>query len=223
MVKRTYISQNELDRILDYLKLHEIWNYYLIIYNLVIHQKPYFELKGSDLIIPDGIPVPKKNPLDYTIRAVNKQLKIYNGKVGIWDVVLTTKTFSRRFTIKGEIFYGVLEKHKNSYNKNDEGYVYIVKHSHRNPEISKQLTDKKIGISYDYTKRINSLTLGTIGVEVVKAWKMSRQMTQILERILHDELKEYRLVGEWFSDENNELVDKVEKLVLSYTPSIVEN
>jgi hypothetical protein len=189
---------------------------------LVIYQKPYFELKGSELIVPDGIPVPKKNPLDLTIRAVNKQLKNYNGKVGIWDVVLTTKTFSRRFTIKGEIFYGILEKHKISYNKNDEGYVYIVKHNHRNPEISKLLTDKKIGISYDYTKRINSLTLGTIGVEIVKAGKMSRQMTQILERILHDELKEYRLVGEWFLDEDNKLVDKVEKLVLSYTPSIVE-
>jgi|688.fasta_scaffold302069_1 hypothetical protein len=219
MGKRTYISQDELDRILAYLKLNEIWNYYLIIYNLVISQKSYLELKGSDLIIPEGIPVPKKNPLDFTIRAVNKQLKIYNGKVGIWDVVLTTKTFSRRFTVKGEIFYGVLEKHKNSYNKNDEGYVYIVKHSHRNPEISKLLTDKKIGISYDYTKRVNSLTLGTIGVEVVKSWKMSRHMTQILEKILHKELIKYNLIGEWFSDDDGELVNKVEKLVMSYTPT----
>jgi hypothetical protein len=97
--------------------------------------------------------------------------------------------------------------------------VYIVKHSHRNPEISKLLTDKKIGISYDYTKRVNSLTLGTIGVEVVKSWKMSRHMTQILEKILHKELIKYNLIGEWFSDDDGELVNKVEKLVMSYTPT----
>lgn len=221
MEKRTYINQSELERILSYLKVNKMWNYYLMIYNLVLTEKPFIKLKDYKITVPEGIPIPDKNPFNMTIRGVNKQLKTIQYKVGLGDVNLTTKIFSRRFTVKGEIFYGILDKHKISYDKNEDGYVYIVKHSHRNPEISKMLTDKKIGISYDYTKRINSLTLGTIGVEVIRAWKMSKHMTQYLEKVLHNEFNEYKLVGEWFSDYDNTLVDKVEKIVLSYTPTVV--
>lgn len=223
MSKRGYITQGELDKILTYLKVNEIWNYYLIIYNLVLTQKPFKNFKKSDLVIPEGIPVPENNPFDSTIRGVNKQLKVYQYKLGLRDVNLTTKIFSRRFSVRGEIMYGILDRSKVSYNKDGDGFVYVVKHIHRNPEISKLLTDKKIGISYDFTRRINSLTLGTIGVEVIKSWKMSRKMTQYIERILHEEFKERRLVGEWFSDEDGELVNKVEKLISSYTPKLVES
>lgn len=95
--------------------------------------------------------------------------------------------------VSGKIFYGILNTDKNSYKKTEEGYVYIVKHSHRNPEISKRLTDKKVGISFDYTRRINGLTLGTIGIEVIRAWKMSSHMARFMEKTIHNELKECQI------------------------------
>jgi hypothetical protein len=216
MTKRTYITQDELDRILSYLKLNKIWNYYLIIHNLVLSGKSYKDLKLTDLNIPSGIPIPETNPFSISIRAVNKQLKNYQSKIGLRDVNLTTKIFSRKFTVRGEIFYGMINKQKISYIKGDESYIYILKHKHRNPEISKMFTDKKIGISHDYIKRIENLTLGTIGYEVLRTWKTSSKLVKFLEKNIHYELSDLKLVGEWFSDENNILIERVEKIISSY-------
>ena len=65
MENKTYISQQDLDKFLSYLKLNKIWNYYLIVYNLAYSDKTYIELqKGdtSEIIVPEGIPYPKENP-----------------------------------------------------------------------------------------------------------------------------------------------------------------
>lgn len=225
MENRTYITQEELDRFLNYLKLSKLWNYYLIVYNLVMSQRPYVEFKKmgvKELLIPQDIPIPNSNPFNLTIRGVNKMLKEYQFKSGIEGVIFSTKLFSRRFTLKGEIFYGILEKQKISYSKGKEGYVYVAKHNHRNPEVSKLLTDKKVGISYDYMKRMEGLTLGTVGIEVLRAWKMDKDMIKFMESKIHSKLKERKLIGEWFSDEDNNLVEMVENIVLSFTPSEVK-
>lgn len=225
MENRTYITQQELDRFLNYLKLSKLWNYYLIIYNLVMSQQPYIEFKKKEvkeLLIPEDIPIPKDNPFKLTIRGVNKTLKEYQTRCGIRGVTFSTKLFSRRFIIKGEIFYGILEKQKISYKKGEEGYVYIAKHNHRDPEVSKLLTDKKVGISYDYIKRMESLTLGTVGIEVLKAWKMNKDIIKFMESKIHSKLKERKLIGEWFSDENNDLVELVDNMVMSFTPSEIK-
>lgn len=225
MKKRTYISQSELDRFLNYLKVSGKWNYYIIIHNLVIQQIPYVKLRKlpmSKLLIPEDCPIPTENPCSLIIRTINKQLKIYQAKCGIRDANFTTKLFSRRFTVKGEIFYGVLEENKITYKNESEGYVYIIKHSHRNPEISKLLTDKKIGISHDYLKRIGSLTLGTVGVEIIKVWKVSSSIIRFIENMLHTTFRERNLVGEWFSDEDDKLVGMVEEMISSFVPHEVK-
>lgn len=97
MEKKTYISQEELDRIMSYIKLCEDWNYYIILHNLVVHQRHFNELKDTKPIIPEGIPIPEKNPFEITIRAVNKRLKFYQYKLGLKDINLSTKIFSKRF------------------------------------------------------------------------------------------------------------------------------
>lgn len=177
----------------------------------------------SKLHFPLDTPIPKSNPFKMSIRGVNKSLKIHGRKCGISDISLTTKIFSRRFTLNGEIYYGTTIKDVKTYKKGEEGYIYVVRHSHRNPDVSKLLTDKKIGISYDYTKRLSSLTLGTVGIEIVKVWKMNSSLMKLLEKNIHEKLIERNLVGEWFSDEKNDLVDIVDNIIESHTPKIVLN
>jgi hypothetical protein len=219
MEKKTYLTQEELDKFLTYLKKIKKWKYYLIVYNLVLLKKTYKEMKKMDIIIPEGIPDPNCNPFLMNIRSVNKALKIFQAQCGIRDIPFTTKLFSRRFLMDGKIYYGTFKEKKLSYSKEEYGFIYIVKHTHRNPEVSKLLTDKKIGISFDYRKRIQQLTLGTVGIEVVKMWKSNNSLIMKLEKDIHSKLKERNLIGEWFSDEDDQLVGIVSNIILSYTPS----
>ena len=222
MKKRTYISQEELNIFLNFLKEKQIWNYYLIVYNLAHSNKTYIELKNSeisDLIIPDGIPIPNENPFKIAISGVSHRLKLHQTLCGIRNVNFCTSLFKKKFTINGEVYYGVLEEKRSKNRKINRGYIYVLKHTHRDPNVSKLLTDKKIGISYDIGKRTKLLTLGTVGIEVVKFWEMEYKNCQVLEKKIHEQFKNRNIIGEWFSDENDDIVKIIEKIILekSYT------
>lgn len=216
MDKKTYVSEEQVNLFLSFLKSKEHWNYYLIVYNLIHSKKTYIELqKGNleDILVPDNIPIPNKNPFVINISGVSHQLKIYQAQCGILGVNFSTRLFKRKFLMNGGVYYGSLPQGKSVNRKLDEGYVYIVKHIHRNPEISKLLTDKKIGITYDIEKRTKQLTLGTVGIEVIKLWKTSNSLIQFFEKKIHEQLRDRNLIGEWFSDEDNNLVSIVEEII----------
>jgi hypothetical protein len=220
MSKRTYLYQEELDRLMNYLKGSEKnWlNYYFIIYNMVTFSKPFNEMKKvpfKDMVFPKDIPVPTHNPFDITLRSLNKQIKIASARVGIRDVNITTKLFSKKFLVGGIVCYGVLKESKNNYSRKEYGCIYCLKHSHRNPEISKLFTDKKIGRSIDYDKRVKTITLGPVGVELIKKWEIPTSKLNKVEKTLHSEFRERNIIGEWFDDPNNELCDKVEQIIMN--------
>lgn len=216
MENKTYVSQEKVDLFLSFLKSKELWNYYLIVYNLIHSQKTYVELQKGNLdniIVPEEIPLPNKNPFTIKINGVNTQLKIYQTQCGIRGVNFSTKLFKKKFSMGGEIYYGSIPQKSNKNRVLDEGYVYIFKHIHRNPEVCKLLTDKKIGITYDIDKRSKQLTLGTVGIEVVRLWKSSSDTVQFFEKEIHSRLRDRNLIGEWFSDEDDSLVGIVENII----------
>ena len=216
MDKKTYISQETVDKFLSFLKRNRLWNYYLIVYNLIHSKKTYIGLQKGDLsniLIPEGIPIPKKNPFILKITGVNTQLKIYQKRCDITDVNFSTRLFKTKFTMGGKTFYGKINQEKSKNRNIDVGYVYVIKYVHRDPEISKLLTDKKVGITYDINKRLKQLTLGTINVEVVKVWEYKTKTVKFFEKKIHSKLKERNLIGEWFSDEDNSLIDVVDNIL----------
>jgi hypothetical protein len=223
MDKRTYISNDELNRFLNYLKVNKRWGYYVIIYNITKTGKSFTELKKINFIdieIPKDVPIQDKNPFNITIRSFNQFLNLHGALSGLREIHFSTKLFLNKFMFKGNIYYGTMEKDRKSYKMMpNEGYLYIVKHVHRNPDVSKLLTDKKVGFSSNYLKRIEGLTLGTVGIELIKYWKMSMVMVKFIEKEIHNKLKDRQIIGEWFSDDDNQLVDMVSNIISSYTPS----
>lgn len=217
MKKRTYLYQEELDRLMDYLRVTKYYDYYFIIYNMTHLEKSYNELKKlsyNKLVFPSDIPVPTKNPFGLSIRGINKQLKIIQTRVGIREVVISTKLFSKKFFVGGIVCYGKLIENKNNYEHGEYGHIYMLKHCHRNPEVSKMLTDKKIGISIDYEKRVKGITLGPVGVEVIKTWKIPTRVMKKMERQIHKTFIDCNIVGEWFDDPNDILMERVDNLLM---------
>lgn len=225
MKKETYISQERVDLFLSYLKKKNLWNYYIIVYNLIHSKKTYVELqkgKFEDLIIPNDIPTPPKNPFLLNITGVNTQLKVYQFDCGIRDVNFSTRLFKTKFTFGGKIFYGKLPPQEKNKNRDiDNCYIYVFKYVHRNPDICKLLTDKKIGITYDVNKRTKQLTLGTVSIQIIKLWKASSKTIKFLEKEIHSVLRERNLIGEWFSDDDDTLINLVENIINHNVPKEV--
>jgi hypothetical protein len=164
--------------------------------------------KLSEILVPNGIPKPTTNPFLIDICGVNFQLKLHQTFCGIRDVVkFSTRLFRAKFMMNGKVYYGSVKKKRTSLREFEEYYIYLLKHCHRNPEISKLLTDKKIGITNNVKKRIKLLTLGPVEIEVVKLWKTTHSKAVLMEKKIHSKLSDRRLVGEWFSDEENNLIN----------------
>ena len=219
MENKTYISQQDLDKFLSYLKLNKIWNYYLIVYNLAYSDKTYIELqKGdtSEIIVPEGIPYPKENPFSINICGVNSRLKIHQTLCGIRGLRFSTRLFRQKFIMNGEVFYGTVKKKRTTPMEIENCFVYILKHSHRDSNVSVLLKDKKVGISTDMNKRTKLLTLGPVGIEIVRLWKTTTKKAKLLEKNIHEKLSNRHLTGEWFSDETSDLVGIVESMVSEY-------
>jgi hypothetical protein len=217
---RSYITQKEVDILLTYLKENKKWDYYIIVYNLIHLQKTYVpmsKLSVNDLLIPDEIPIPDKSPFSLAITGVNQRLKVYLNECGIKDLNISSKFFSRKIIINNETVYGFIKQQKKTFDKNKDGFIYVLKYYHLQSEICKQLTDKKVGITYDLEKRVKNLTLGPIDVKVVKYWKMDYSLCMECEKILHNRLSDRRIIGEWFTDNDNSLIEIVEnELIKNY-------
>ena len=216
MEKKTYITQDDLDKFLLFLKSKSIWNYYLIVYNLAYSDKTYKELQISDIsqiIIPEGIPHPNENPFLINICGVNTQLKIYQTFCGIRGLRFSTRLFRQKFFMDGQVFYGTLKKKRTSPTEFENCFIYILKHSHRDLRISQMFTDKKVGISTDMSKRTKLLTLGPVGIEVIKTWVTTPLKARMFEKRIHGKFKSRKIIGEWFSDENNDLIGIVENII----------
>jgi hypothetical protein len=226
MEKLKYVNQGHLDKILKYLEETENWTYYYMIYNMVHTGLSFSQLKKKkgDLLIPKGIPEPPKNPFSLHIRTVNKQLKVYFVFAGIHDVLPSTFSFINKMTLDGQIFYGMSPRSNTQQptrvKKEGIGFIYLVRHIHNNPIINNLLTDKKIGVSINVKGRMNSLTLGTIGLEVLKVWELDLSYAYKLEKKIHKILHKRHLVGEWFEDSDNTLINEL--LSIMDSNSIVE-
>jgi hypothetical protein len=222
MEKLKYLNQGHVDKILKYFIDTENWTYYYIVYNMVHTGLSFSELKKNkgNLLIPNGVPNPPKNPFDLQIRTVNKQLKIYFAFAGMFDVSPSTFSFIHKMTVNGEIYYGMSPRSnvfskKENKSKEGRGFIYFIKHRHLNPEISKLLTDKKIGVSKNVKGRMNSLTLGPIDLEVLKVWEMDLEHAYKLEKKIHKVFREKHLVGEWFKDSDDKLIDELTLIINS--------
>jgi hypothetical protein len=216
MDNKSYISQEDLDKFLLYLKLKKKWNYYLIIYNLAYSDKTYVELQRGDvseLLIPEDIPYPIKNPFLINICGVNTHLKIHQNFCGIVGPRFSTRLFRQKFTMDGNVYYGRIKKGRIPLMGIDKCYIYVLKHSHRNLTISNLLSDKKVGISTNVNKRTKLLTLGPVGIEIVKLWETTNHKAKKLEKKIHKKLKYRNLTGEWFSDESGDLIQIVENII----------
>jgi hypothetical protein len=45
-----------------------------------------------------------------------------------------------------------------------------------------------------------------VGIEIVKLWKSNSSIVQFFEKEIHSRLRDRKLIGEWFSDEDDSLV-----------------
>jgi hypothetical protein len=215
-MEKNYISEEDVKRLLDYYILTENWDYYFIVYNLTIFGKKFSSIKKMDInqfVLPNNIKIPEKNPFYRQIRTINKQFKIHAAKARIRDVNISTKIFTKKFMIGGKLYYGVPEKEIHERDDNEYGFLYVLKHTHRDDKLNSMLTDKKIGISNNCNRRIKELTLGTVGIEVLKTWKIKNRMIHKIEKKIHSKLIERRLIGEWFSDEVNTIIDEVDNII----------
>lgn len=94
-----------------------------------------------------------------------------------------------------------------------EGFIYVGQYFHRNGLDLQKLgiTEKKIGKTINLTQREKGLnsTKMTIGYVMVAAFKVPNM--EKVEKSIHYLLDHNRLDGEWFTDPNNDLINRVRK------------
>lgn len=92
-------------------------------------------------------------------------------------------------------------------------YIYIGQYYHKHGLDLQELgiTEKKIGLTKDLNDREKALnsTKMTIGYVVAAAWKVD-DMRKV-ESALHNILAHDRLDGEWFTDREGDLIQRVDK------------
>ena len=94
-------------------------------------------------------------------------------------------------------------------------YIYIGQYFHYHGKDLQEmgLTEKKIGKTINLDKREIQLnrTKGTIGYTYVAAWEVNDMDS--VELALHTAFDDNRLSGEWFDDVNDDLVERVHKMI----------
>ena len=97
----------------------------------------------------------------------------------------------------------------------DKEYLYVGEYYHTRVNLQEAgITEKKIGITTRPSKRADGILSGTkntIGFKYIKLWEIDG--AQRLETALHGLLKNERLNGEWFRDNNGDLVNKVTNML----------
>ena len=94
-------------------------------------------------------------------------------------------------------------------------YIYIGQYFHKHGKDLQEfgITEKKIGYTKDPDSREKGLsnTKMTIGYKYIAIWKVEN-MT-FVEDMLHTAFGDNRLSGEWFEDPNDDLVERVNKII----------
>jgi hypothetical protein len=160
----------------------------------------------------------KNNIVQYSLQYTNRKIKEYQRYAGIPKTVdMSTKIFySKMFLESGEVhgFIKYVRKNKLIDNQPKNNFLYVVRHKHRDERVNDLLTDKKIGITHDLNNRTKGLTLGPIEIECIKVWKVDISFIHKVERILHKKFENRKIIGEWFEDNDNTIIEKVEKEIM---------
>jgi hypothetical protein len=92
----------------------------------------------------------------------------------------------------------------------EEKLLYIAKYSH---EINGVGVIKKIGKTTNINGRMKNLTIGVVEVTPIVTYLGESSLIDKLETDLHNTLKEFKIKGEWFSDDDDIIIGFVENQV----------
>lgn len=232
--KRTYITKEELNKVLTYLKDNKLYEYYLIVLCLselsikfnylkdLTWDKTNILFSNKQDVLNELQTIRGKNNDDkiikMTIRGFNKTIKKHQIKMGMNHIIdFSTKLFNTKIIIDSKEVYGYIEYKGSSkiLKERKDNYIYVLKHNHRNNTINNLLTDKKIGITNNPYNRKSTLTLGPVGIECLKLWKVDVCFIGKIEKLLHKKFEKRNVIGEWFEDENNSLITEIEKEIMT--------
>lgn len=244
MNRRTYITREELNKVLKYLKEKKLYRHYVIILCLsellikfknlqqLTWDKAYLMFSDRPHIV-DELKYIKEYMLDahksvrghdrnkvvqMSLRGFNKVLKEHQRYIGLREISdFSTKIFNTKIIVESEEVFGYIEhkRSKNLLEEKKDNYIYIIRHTHRDERINELLTDKKIGITNNPYNRKNSLTLGPIDVECLKLYKVEVSFIGRVEKLLHKKFVQRNIIGEWFEDKDNVLITEVEKEIMT--------
>lgn len=93
-------------------------------------------------------------------------------------------------------------------------FVYIAEYQHKRGVNLQEVgvTEKKIGKCECIIKREKSLnsTMGSIHTTIIAAWKpYAGQTNKDIERALHTLFKDNKIRGEWYDDDDGDLVERI--------------
>lgn len=239
MDRRTYITKDELNKVLKYLKDNELYRHYVItlcLCELTIKFKDLETLTWDRLylILADRTELitefkslrelmlvtykstsghDRSKVVQMTLRGYNRSMKEHQRYMGLRHIAeFSTKLFNTKMTMDSGEAYGYIEyrRSKNIDLDRKDNYIYVLKHTHRDEMISNQLTDKKIGITNNPRNRKMSLTLGPVGIECIKLWKVDVSFVGRIEKLLHTKFTYRKIIGEWFTDKDDDLIELIE-------------
>lgn len=237
-MKKTYITKNELKSLLDTLKSHKKYDFYIIIKCLTELNIGFKELEKmtwdklaivlsdrkdlyNELIeLRDMSNIKRRTIkenyiLQFSNQHFNRKIKLYQRYAGIPRTVsVSSKLFSSKIYLESGEAYGFIEyirKNKLTDIKPKNNFLYVVRHKHRDNRIDTLLTDKKIGITHDLNHRTKGLTLGPVQIECLKIWKVDFCFIHKVEKLLHKKFNDRKIIGEWFEDVDNDILEKIEK------------
>ncbi len=174
------------------------------------------DVKEEIISLQNKLKIKSNMAIQITLHHFNRLIKQY-GHFG--NILFTTKIFYNRLNLDGKIVYGYIEHNKAKKYALDkvDNFIYILRHTHRNEVVNNLLSDKKIGITNNIKSRKNSLTLGPVGIKCLALWKVEISFVGKLEKILQKTFIDRKIIGEWFTDKDNDLVDLVRKELLKFT------
>jgi hypothetical protein len=239
-MKRTYITKDELKSLLNIIKRDKKYDFYIIIKCLTELNVGYKVLEKmtwdklaialsdrkdlyNELVEFRDIANSKRKSykvnhiVQISNRYFNEKIKEYQRYAGISrSVNISSKIFGSRIYLESGEVHGVIEYVKK--NKLAEppknNFLYVVRHKHRDDMINALLKDKKIGITNDLNHRIKGLTLGPVEIECLKVWKIDFSFIHKVEKILHKKFEDRKIIGEWFEDMDNNIVQEIEKEIM---------
>lgn len=239
MDKRLYATINEVDIILEKLKERNLYKHYTILFclsKLPVKYRALSRLTWEDLL---KLTVNNTQLTEELIHIKNVQIS--NSKSKTWKsynkvVLITsqhfnrvlkeiqeelgynhlssinTRTFKNKIIIEGDKTLQYVNNNKEIYKSEKVNrYVYVLTHTHRNKNVQKYLTDKKIGKTDSPKERKKSLTLGPVEIKYLRLWEVQVDKVGVVEKFLQSKFKENHIIGEWYDDKDNKLLSIIDE------------